>query len=99
MEVRRMIDGEEDDKSAALEAVINPLLNAICPRKIDEPKTKIAQLIREVLKDSLGNKKFVDIIDRFLIDGAEKDPADALAKLIVLHDKLGNVIHNIVEEG
>ena len=88
-----------EDQSAALEAVINPLMNAVCPAVIKEPKAMIAILIREVLKESLGNKKFVDIIDRFVIDGAEKDPKGALAKLIVLHDKIGNVIHEIVEEG
>lgn len=86
-----------EENSAALEAVINPLINAICPAVIKEPKTKIGQLIREILKDSLGNKKFVDIIDRFIIDGIEKDTAGSLAKLIVLHDKLGNVIHEVVE--
>lgn len=88
--------GEEN--SAALEAVINPLLDAICPLKIAEPKTKIAQLIREVLKDSLGNKKFVNIIDRFLVNGTEKDPAGSLAKLKILHEKIGDVINEVEGE-
>ena len=88
----------DDENSAALSAVIDPLLNAICPRKIPEPKTKIAQLIREVLKDSLGNKKFVDIIDRFLIDGAEKDPAGSLVKLKTLYEKVGETISEVEGE-
>ena len=88
---------KNDDEGKALEAVIKPLIDAMAPKPIAEPKTKLGQLIRAVIKEQLGGALYASVIDRFLVDGAEKDPKGSLAKLIILHDKIGNVIHEIVE--
>ena len=82
----------------ALEGVIKPLLDAICPAKIEEPKTRIAQLTRKMLKDQLGNKGYVDIVDRFILDGMEKNPEEAFNKLLTMRAKLTEIIDKIDEE-
>ena len=87
------------DNAAALNAVINPLLDAICPRKIDEPKEKISILLREVLKEQLGDKGYANIVDRFIIHGAEADPDATLNKLVMLRIKLTEIIDEIAREG
>lgn len=81
----------------ALIAVLKPLISSIFPNHIREPKSKIAILIRKMLEEELGDAMYTSFIDDFIIDLAEKDPARSLAKLIILHDKIGNVIHEIVK--
>ena len=82
----------------ALEGVIKPLLDAICPAKIEEPKTRIAQLTRKMLKDQLGDKGYVDIVDRFILDGMEKNPEEAFNKLLTMRAKLTEIIDELVDE-
>ena len=81
-----------------LEGVIKPLLDAICPAKIKEPKTRIAQLTRKMLKDQLGNKGYVDIVDRFILDDMEKKPEEAFIKLLMMRAKLTEIIDELIDE-
>lgn len=82
----------------ALQSVIAPLIEVICPAKIEEPKTRIAQLVRKMLRDQLGDKGYIDIIDRFILDGMEKNPEEAFNKLLMMRAKLTEIIDELVDE-
>lgn len=76
----------------ALDAVIQPLISAICPKYIEEPKEKLSILIRKLLTEELGDVTYAKIVDRFLLDGSEKDPVGSLEKLKALHERIGEIL-------
>ena len=87
-----------DDEGKALEAVIKPLIDAMAPKTIEEPKTKIGKLIRMLIKEHLADAMYTTIIDRFIIDSAEKDPKGTYDKLVKLNVALSNLVFEIEEE-
>lgn len=83
---------KNDDEAKALEGVIRPLIDAIAPKTIKDPKTLLAQLLRKLLIEHLGEATYAAIIDRFIIHGAETDPEKTTAELIKLREGIGDML-------
>ena len=94
-----MRKGKNDDEGKALEAVIKPLIDGLAPKRIEVTKTKIGGLIRSLIREHLGDKMYVSILDRFIIDSAEKDPEGTFDKIRKLNVALSNIVYEIEEEG
>ena len=89
---------KNDDEGKALEAVINPLIDALAPKRIKEIETKLGGLIRSLIQEHLGAAMYVNILDRFIIDSCEKDPEGTFDKIVKLKVALSNIVYEIEED-
>ena len=87
-----------DEEAKVLEGVLRPLIDAVAPKTIKEPKTRIGQLLRKLIREYLGDAVYVDIIDRFIIALCEQDPEEAFNKLVQLNVRLSNIVYEIEEK-
>ena len=89
---------KEEDEGKAIAAVIQPLIDAMAPKSIKEPKTRIGKLVRKMIREHLGTAMYISILDRFIIDSAEKDPEGTFDKLRKLNVALSNIIYEMEKE-
>ena len=88
---------EKKDEGRALEIMIEPLINALAPGIIKEPKTRVGRLVRSLIREHLGDALYTSILDRFIIAACEKDPDEAFYKLEELNEALSNIVYELEE--
>ena len=87
----------KDDEVKALEGVVRPLIDAMVPKAIKEPKTWLAQMLRRLIREHLGDALYTSILDRLIIDSAEKDPEGTFDKIRGLNVALSNIVYGVEE--
>ena len=77
----------------ALEAMLKPLLSMLESAFPDaEPTCKLCKMLNDEIESILGDNNLTPLIKKAIVSGCENDPEAMLNKIVILKERLEQII-------